>query len=56
MHMTTNVLLALMLAVNILQFMLTSDNNNMLTWIKIHAESISKYTFKTYLNSVTHER
>lgn len=54
--MTTNVLLALMLAVNILQFILALDNNNMLTWIKIHAESISKYTFKTYLNSIAHER
>lgn len=56
MHMTTNILLALILAVNILQFMFTLDNNNMLTWIKIHAESISKYTFRTYLNSIAHER
>ena len=54
--MTTNVLLALMLTVNVLQFILALDNNNMLTWIKINADSISKYTFRTYLNSIPHER
>ena len=54
--MTTNILLALVLTVNTLQFILALDNNNMLTWIKIHAESISKYAFKTYLNSIAHER